>query len=273
MTTTAVRRTALAASAAALALLVTACGGSSDDGEGDDRASTAPSPTPSASASATGSATPSPENQRTHSSAELDMRALTQSDLDGITVTEVVKVDDATRDEVTAEDAACLPLALAQSGVAQADPAAAVKRSWASAPKEPSGKEQGGDPTERMYGMSKGLLTLSSYQGDGATKAVDALRKSFEACKDGFVFTAKGQRTRIDKVVPGDVAPAGADETVALTLTLDPEKGSSFPVKVIVTRKGSTLAAFAELNLGAAATGKDFPFPEDVAGAQVTKLG
>ncbi|MDV6288677.1 hypothetical protein R2F25_15130 [Streptomyces sp. UP1A-1] len=70
-----------------------------------------------------------------------------------------------------------------------------------------------------------------------------------------------------------DKAPGGADEAVAMTMTMVGEDGDEFPVKVVVTRKGATVASFTVLNLAAAGTGKDFAFPTEISDAQLAKLG
>ncbi len=111
MRTSSVRRTALAASAATLALLVTACGGSGDDQDKGDEGKGKPASTTSAAAPA-----------KALTAAELEKAALAQSDVkSGKVATKLPATDDIARDQVTTEDAACLPLAHAQNGVAQGE--------------------------------------------------------------------------------------------------------------------------------------------------------
>ncbi|MGW0813460.1 hypothetical protein ACWD00_09470 [Streptomyces viridiviolaceus] len=258
MRSTAVRRTALAASAAALALLATACGGSSDDGDkaGDGKAEA-------------GSTTQAAEAL---TAAELEKAALAQSDVKNGKVTEAAKTDDIAQDQVKPEKAECRPLVFAQTGIAAGDPAATVKRSWTEEPKKPAGDDVSEEALDSAFDLDKVLVTLASYEDGGAEAVLKDVNAAMSACADGFAYTGAGVKTRIDKVA-ADKAPAGADEAVAMTMTVTGEEGDKFPVKVAVTRKGSTVASFAVINLAAAATGKDFAFPMEIADAQLAKLG
>ncbi|MEU9590016.1 hypothetical protein AB0D84_09860 [Streptomyces sp. NPDC048193] len=259
MRSTAVRRTALAASAAALALLVTACGGSSDDGgEAGDGATDAGKNAPAAAKALT--------------AAELEKAALAQADVKNGKVTDAVATDDIAQDKVKAEKAECRPLSFAQTGVAAGEPAATVKRSWTEEPKKPAGDDISEEALNSAFDLDKVLVTLASYEDGGAEKAVADVKAAMSACAGGFSHTAAGVRTQVDKVV-ADKAPAGADEAVAMTLTVTGDEGDKFPVKVAVTRKGSTVASFTVINLAAAATGKDFAFPTEISDAQLAKLG
>jgi len=256
---TAVRRTALAACAAALALLATACGGSSDDGDtaGGDKAG----------------AGETTQAAKALTAAELEKAALTQSDVkNGKVATEVPASDDIAQDQVTAEDAACRPLAFAQTGVAPGEPAATVKRAWTEGPKKPSGDEVTEESLETAFDLDKVLVTLASYEDGGAESVLKDLDAAVGKCAGGYATTAAGEKAEIAKVAE-DQAPGGADEAIALTMTVVGEDGDKFPVKAVVTRKGSTVASFVALNLAAAASGKDFAFPTEIVDAQLAKLG
>ncbi|MBD0423043.1 hypothetical protein H0H10_28465 [Streptomyces sp. TRM S81-3] len=259
MRSTAVRRTALAASAAALALLATACGGSSDDGDtaGGDKAG----------------AGETTQAAKALTAAELEKAALTQADVkNGKVATKVPAADDIAKDQVKADNAACQPLSLAQTGVAQGEPAATVKRSWTEGPKKPAGDELTEEALESAFDLDKVLVTLASYEDGGAESALKDLKAAVGTCAGGFTTTAAGEKAEIAKVAE-DRAPGGADEAIALTLTTVGEDGDEFPVKAVVTRKGSTVASFVALNLAAAASGKDFAFPTEIVDAQLAKLG
>ncbi|NJP49306.1 hypothetical protein HCJ93_04255 [Streptomyces sp. SBST2-5] len=259
MKPTSVRRTALAASAAALTLLVTACGG---DGEKADEGKGASEPT----------AAPAPA-AKALTGAELEKAALAQSDVEkGKVAAEVPASDDLTADQVKAEDGACLPLARAQAGVAQGDPAATAKRSWTGEPKKPAADT---DPEEALgaaLDVSKMLITLASYEDGGAEKAMKGLSAAAEKCTGGFKTTTSGEKLEIAKVAT-TAAPKGGDESAAITLTLAAEGGLEAPNKVVAVRKGSTVVTFTVVNLAAMADGKDFEVPADVVDAQVSKLG
>ncbi|MGV9390742.1 hypothetical protein ACWDQL_16615, partial [Streptomyces olivaceus] len=106
MSSTAVRRTALAASAAALALLATACGGSSDDDAkaGDGK----PGAGRSASTDESGQSAPA---GKALTAAELEKVALAQADVkEGEVTTEIPAEDDVAKDQISTSDEACAPL-------------------------------------------------------------------------------------------------------------------------------------------------------------------
>ncbi|MFB7083937.1 hypothetical protein [Streptomyces sp. NPDC056296] len=263
MRLTAVRRTALAASAAALALLVTACGGSSDDDgkkSGGDKAE----------GGTTASADPAAAKALT--AAELEKAALAQADVDNGKVTKTSATDDVTKDKVKGGDAACEPLAFAETGVPLGEPAATAKRTWTEGPKKPSGDETTEEAIGAAFDLDKALVTLASYDDGGAEAVLKDVKEAAGKCAGGFTFTAVGETAKIAKVAE-DKAPGGADEAVAMTMTMVGDEGDEFPVKVVVTRKGSTVASFTVLNLASAGTGKDFPFPAEISDAQLAKLG
>ncbi|MFE9772437.1 hypothetical protein ACFYOV_12320 [Streptomyces sp. NPDC005931] len=263
MRTHAVRRTALAASAAALALLVTACGGSgdkdkADEGKGKDKGSSSASAAPAAKAL---------------TAAELEKAALAQADVkSGKVATRIAATDDITKDQVTSDDAACLPLARAQAGVAQGEPAATVKRSWTGEPKKPSADTKPEEALLAALDLEKMLITLASYDGGGAEQAMKDLNAAAGQCAGGFTATMGGEKLEVVKVAK-TAAPQGGDEGAAVTLTVAAEEGVKAPSKIVIVRKGATLVSFSVVNLGAFATGEDFDVPADIVGAQVAKLG
>ncbi|MFE6286184.1 hypothetical protein [Streptomyces sp. NPDC057877] len=259
MSSTAVRRTALAASAAALALLATACGGSSDDdgATSDDKA------TADQSAPAGGALT----------AAELEKVALAQADVEnGEVTTKVPAKDDVAKDQVSTDDEACLPLALAQSAVAQGEPTATVKRSWqgqTETPPESTGPD-GQDMT--TINVDKIMLNLASYPEGGAEQALKGLSTAAEKCADGFTVTSGSDKLKIAEVTTA-TAPEGGDEALAVSLGVDIGQDTDGLMKLVVVRKGATLASFSAVNLSSMMTGAEFDVPTDVVDAQVTKLG
>ncbi|MFC8839159.1 hypothetical protein ACFT8Q_03395 [Streptomyces griseoincarnatus] len=262
MRTSSVRRTALAASAAALALLVTACGGSGDDQDKADEGKGKAAPSTSAAAPA-----------KTLTAAELDKAALAQSDVKGGKVaTKLPATDDIAADQVKSEDAACQPLAHAQAGVAQGEPAATVKRSFTGDPVKPSADTKPEDALLAALDTEKVLINLASYEGDGAEQAVRGVVGAAEKCAGGFKATLVGEPMAVAKVATGD-APGGGDEGAAVTLTVAADEGVKAPAKIVLVRKGSTVVTFSAVNLASMATGKDFEVPADVVAAQVGKLG
>ncbi|MCX2926499.1 hypothetical protein [Streptomyces sp. NEAU-W12] len=261
MRTTAVRRTALAASATALALLVTACGGSdgSGSGKGDEgKADSSASAAPAAKAL---------------TAAELEKVALVQADVkDGKVLTKLPPAEDLAADKVEAEDKTCEPLAQMQVGVPVGSPTATVKRSWTGEPKRPT-KELGIEET-LLAGMDveKMLLTLTSHEDGGAEQVIKDVNTAVGECAGGFTYAAGGEKMKALKVEKTQ-APDEADEALAITMTLAADEDIKMPVKFVVVRKGATVASFTAANFASAATGTDFDFPTQVSDAQLAKLG
>lgn len=259
---TAVRRTVLAASAAALALLATACGGSSGDGDTDKVAAGKGEGSPAVAPTA-----------KALTAAELERAALAQSDVKSGKVTAKVPArDDIAVGKVTADDAACLPLARAQAGVAQGEPASTAKRSWLGTPKKPAAGSKPEDALLAALDVNKTLIGLASYDGGAAEAALKGLSTAARKCAGGFTATIDGEKTTFPEVATA-AAPQGGDEGVALTLTMAADEGVKAPVKVVVIRTGATLATFSTVNMAAMASGRDYQVPADVLAAQVAKLG
>ncbi|WP_073948312.1 hypothetical protein [Streptomyces kebangsaanensis] len=260
-----VRRTALAASAAALALLATACGGSSD---GDSKVEAGDGKTTQAEK------TPSAAPAKALTADELEKVALAQKDVDnGKVDTRITGADDVKKEQVKAEDAACQPLALTQASAAQGDPAATVKRVWTEAgKKKPSASDAMSE--EAMLAsldLDKVILTLASYEDGGAETVLKDTKASLEKCAGGFTYTGAGEKVKTLKVAETE-APEGADEALAMTMTIAADGGDKMIFKAVVARKDTTVASFVALNLAAAATGKDFEFPTRIVDTQLAKL-
>ncbi|MFH8527117.1 hypothetical protein ACH4GE_01700 [Streptomyces tendae] len=268
MSSTAVRRTALAASAAALALLVTACGGSSDDDSaaGDDKAKA------EQSAPAEGAGESAPAGKAL-TAAELEKVALAQADVkNGEVATELSADDQVAKDQISADDKACLPLVHVQGAVAQGEPAADVQRSWQGQSESPSESKgpDGQDMTD--IDVNKILLNVASYADGGAEEAMAGLKTAVEKCAGGFDATAGGDKMRVTKVSGAD-APKGGDEGITVNVGVATGGDGSGLMKLVVVRKGSTLATFSAVNLSSMMTGAEFEVPAEVVDAQVAKLG
>ncbi|MEU7467202.1 hypothetical protein AB0A94_01330 [Streptomyces sp. NPDC044984] len=260
MRTTAVRRTVLAASAAALALLATACGGSGDEdkagdskGKGDSTASAAPA-------------------AKALTAAELEKAALAQADVKDGKVAELPATDDIAADKVKAEDAACQPLAHLQMGVPAGSPAATVKRSWTGEPQKPAADASPEEALAAGLGAEKMIVTLASYEDGGAEQVIKDVDAAAGKCAGGFTYDAMGEPFKILSVEKTE-APGGADEAVAITAVLAAEEDVKTPMKLVVARKGATVASFTVTNFASAVTGKDFDFPTAISDAQLGKLG
>ncbi|MFI2505340.1 hypothetical protein [Streptomyces sp. NPDC018972] len=259
MRTTAVRRTVLAASAAALALLATACGGSGDEdkagdskGKGDSTASAAPA-------------------AKALTAAELEKAALAQADVKDGKVAELPATDDIAADKVKAQDAACQPLAHLQMGVPAGSPAATVKRSWTGEPQKPAADASPEEALAAGLGAEKMLITLASYEDGGAEQVIKDVDAAAGKCAGGFAYDAMGEPFKILTVEKTE-APGGADEAVAITAVLAAEEDVKTPMKLVVARKGATVASFTVTNFASVVTGEDFDFPTAVSDAQLGKL-
>ncbi|MER7485344.1 hypothetical protein ABTY20_05310 [Streptomyces sp. NPDC126497] len=263
MRTTAVRRTALAASAAALALLVTACGGSGDEDKADGDKGKGDS-------TASASAAPAAEAL---TADELKKAALVSGDVESGEVTDQVSPKDFVKqDEVEADDEACAALAYVQSGTVVGKPSATAQWMWIGEPDKSAAA--GGDAEDVMNAaldVTSVRATLAAYADGGAQKAMEELGKAVGDCAGGFAYTAQGEKVKNLKVAETE-APEGADEALALTATVDTE-GTKVPMKAVVARKGSTVAYFPAVNLASVGSGEDFEYPADVVRAQLAKLG
>lgn len=269
MSSTAVRRAALAASAAALALLATACGGSSDDDgvAGDDQAKA------DRSAPAADETHASAPADKALTAAELEEVALAPSDVkNGEVTTKVPAKDDVAKDQVSTDDKACLPIALAQAAVAQGEPAASVKRSWQGQTEAPSRSTDPGGQDMATISVDKIMLNLASYAEGGAEQALKELSTAAGKCAGGFVADSGADKLKIAEVTEA-TAPEGGDEAVALNIGVDIGKSTNGLMKLVVVRKGTTLASFSAVNLSSMMTGAEFQVPTDVVNAQVAKLG
>ena len=205
MSSTAVRRTALAASAAALALLATACGGSSDDdgAAGDDKAKAEQS----APAGDAGQSAPA---GKALTAAELEKVALAQADVkNGEVATELSADDQVAKSEISTDDKACLPLVHAQGAVAQGEPAADVQRSWQGQTESPSESKgpDGQDTTD--VDVNKILLNVASYADGGAEQAMAGLKTAVEKCAGGYDATVGSDKMRVTEVSGVDRLKSG----------------------------------------------------------------
>ncbi|MFC8565566.1 hypothetical protein ACFUIW_07345 [Streptomyces sp. NPDC057245] len=270
MSSTAVRRTAIAASAAALALLATACGGSSDDETkaGDDK----PSAAQSASTGESGRSGAASAGKAL-SAAELEKIALAQADVkSGEVATKIPAEEDVAKDQISTSDEACRPLVHVQGAVAQGEPAADVKRSWQGQTEAPSESKGPHGQDMTTIDVNQVMLNVASYEGDGAEQALKKLNAAAEKCAGGFDAGVGSDKMRVAEVTK-TAAPEGGDEGFAASVGVATGKDANGLMKLVVVRKGSTLASFGIVNLSSVMTGEDFDVPSDVIDAQVAKLG
>ncbi|MET9621006.1 MULTISPECIES: hypothetical protein [unclassified Streptomyces] len=250
MRATVLRRTVAAtAAAASLALALTAC---SSDGDakpkGEDPASA------SASAAPDVKALPA---------AQLEKLVVEQADLKGYQVQKAKAADVVTAGDVGADKPACEPLAEIMSSAAAGDPGSSAQRKAIEVRKDTSASP---DDIMGALGAPVTSVTLGSYGGEGAVKTFAALKEAGTACAGGFQVTSSGTKTKVSKIAPESVT--AGEEALAWTVTSDLE-GEPFVSKLVVFRKGNTLASFSTISF----SGTVKALPKVVVDAQAAKLG
>ncbi|GHB44661.1 lipoprotein [Streptomyces cirratus] len=266
MRTVLVRRAVLTASAVSLALLATACGsGRAHGAKADFKAG---SQTGSqASAGASGAVAAGPKGK---TAAELGTLLVTQADLPDHKL-EPVTDGEAQNDPIETDKAACKALAQAE-GMQPIGTSAAVARVVASGKPRP-GAVGGGAAQQPAAAVGAGLkvtatsVALVSYDGKGAEEAIAAVKDGVQACADGFSVTQAGEKTDVDGV-KADTPLSGGDEVVSFNTVMDLGDGDKNVTRVVVLRKGNTLATFTALSLSGEAEQ-----PKAVVDAQAKKLG
>ncbi|MET9373047.1 hypothetical protein ABZX98_02675 [Streptomyces sp. NPDC002992] len=250
MRATALRRTVITSSVASLALVLAACSGAKEDG--GDKGKDAPK----ASASAAPDA-------KALSVVELEKLIVEQADLKGYQVQKGESPDAPKSSDVTADKAACKPIADAMSLIATGDPAASAQRKAIAEPK----KDKAESPEDIMgaLGAPVTTVTLGSYDGQGAQDAFASLKKAGTECAGGFTLNIAGEQTKIGKIAPEPVT--AGEEAVAFTVTSDMD-GKPFITKAVAFRKGNTLASFSVISLA----GVVKELPTAVIDAQAAKL-
>ncbi|MFD9143080.1 hypothetical protein ACFVY7_20105 [[Kitasatospora] papulosa] len=259
MRATVVRRTALAAAAASLTLLATACSGSDSDAKGDGGAS-----------GAKDDASAKPSAVKALSSAELEKVSLEQGDVAGYKVTKTGPSDIAKPGEVTVDKKECEPIGFAFYGVERGSPVGNAGRKAVQEPK----KDESADPEDLLAGMldvTSSLVTLASYDGDGAQKSLAELRESAAKCATGgFTLSMKGSKQKVTKLTEEKVT--GGEEALAWRVQMG-EGDEAAPFKLVSLRQGGTVATFFSFNLGKTGADADFALPTALIDAQVKKLG
>jgi hypothetical protein len=274
MVRTVMPRSALVVSALSLAL-VTGCSSSDSDGADSAKASAPASASATATAAgdtaagdtATGAAATEPAG-KVMTSAELDKAILVTADVEGHTVEEMAEADLPKAEDVTSVKAeACTPIAQAMTGVVIGKPSSTAIRDVRAKAASPA---PGEDPLLAAFNITAVAVLLTAYDGTGSQDALASLKTAADACASGFTFTSDGDPEKVTKVT-ATTAPSGADEAVALTVEIEAD-GVKAPVKVVVARKGNTLAYFSALNPASLSTGADFEFPAQLVTAQLPKL-
>jgi hypothetical protein len=241
--------------------LITGCGGGSDDAdasEGSDKASA--SPTTAAKA---------------RSAAELEKLLLATADIKGYKVASGDDTLPKSKSEVKADKAECAPLAYAMSGLAPGDTDANASNTVTEVPASDTASKSPEDISEadieNAFNVEMTFVGLSSYEGDGAEKAMKSLSDGIEACSSGFGITAQGESQKITKVAAGKALGSG-DQSVAFSVDSDMDGEGTATFNTEVVRVGSTVTTYYTVNFATLATGKAADVPAAVVDAQAAKL-
>ncbi|MFI8854093.1 hypothetical protein ACIGW3_28400 [Streptomyces sp. NPDC053499] len=267
MRVAAVRRTVLAVSAVVVALGTTACGGGDKETGGKEAKSGEKSAKPAAKAL---------------SAKELEKLVIAQGDVKGREVKKPGKDDAFQAGDVTVEKAACKPVAQVLSALPAGKPAATAQRLVVHK-SEKAGKgippvDELADMTEQevedatidSLDITKTQTSLWSYDADGAHQALATLRKAGKKCAGGFMMTADGEKQQVTKISQEKMSVG--EEAVAWTVGTK-QDGTAADTKVVVFRKGTTLAGFSSFNIASVTRGEAYEQPTAVIDAQAAKLG
>ncbi|PWI17691.1 hypothetical protein DI272_28650 [Streptomyces sp. Act143] len=248
----------LTVSALSLALITGCSDNGSDDAKGTDaKESAAASSAPAAKAL---------------TSAELEKLLLAKGDVKDY---EVESGDDTlpkSKSDVKTDKAQCDPLAWATAALAPGETDANASNTVTanpSAAKDPS--ELSEADIEGAFDVSITFVGLSSYDGDGAEKALKAVSDGVTACSGGYGLKAEGENSKVTKVTTAKSSGAG-DESVAFAEDVDMDGEGTATFLTEVVRKGNTVATFYSVNLAALSKGGKTEIPADVVKAQVAKL-
>ncbi|MFD5626111.1 hypothetical protein [Streptomyces sp. NPDC127072] len=227
------------------------------------------------------------------SDAELDKLIIATGDAEGYDVTPATESDAfaSSKEEVKVVDEKCAPIAYVLTGFAPGDSTAYVNRQALPTPTEvePSASsskslddlteedlQDASDALTDALGSTMTIVSLSSYEGEGAQETLASVSDAVEGCAGGFTATAGAETQKFTKVAPGKSSGSG-DESVAFAVTVDAE-GTEAVVKGEVVRHGSTVATYYSISLAAfsgepGAGSTDYEIPAEIVKAQAAKLG
>ncbi|MCX5560107.1 hypothetical protein [Streptomyces sp. NBC_00038] len=265
-------RTGIAAAASVLSLaLATGCSDSGSDSGDGDKATGGKESTAAA---------------KVLSSSELEKAIIATGDADGFEVSSATDSEPfaSSKEKVKVVDEKCAPIAYVLTGFAPGDSEAAyLNRQVTPATEEikPSATssdslEDSLDSITDALNSTMTIVSLSSYEGDGAQETLASVSEAVEGCASGFTVAAGSDTQKFTKVA-SEKASGSGDESVAFAVTGDAE-GDEVVVKGEVVRHGSTVATYYSINLaafsGEAGAGTaDYDVPAEVIDAQAAKLG
>ncbi|WP_328750115.1 hypothetical protein OHT57_31770 [Streptomyces sp. NBC_00285] len=238
--------------------LITGCGGGSDD---DPKES-------GASKEAGASSSRSTATAKALSTAELEKLLLAKGDAAGYQADDGDDTLPKAKSEVKSDKAACAPLAHAMAGLAPGDADASVSNSLTKSP-EATGSPDASSLETLNVEMT--FVGLSSYDGDGAEKAVKAVSDGIAACSGGFTISAGGETQKITKVA--SERPSGkGDQSVAFSVGSDIDGQGAATFNTEVVRVGNTVSTYYSVDFASLESGKAAPVPTAVIDAQLAKL-
>ncbi|MGW2713519.1 hypothetical protein ACWC4J_31770 [Streptomyces sp. NPDC001356] len=258
-----VRLCATAAVSALSLALVTGCGDGGAKDSGDAKGPDAAKPAAKAL-----------------SAAELKKLILAKGEVPGY---EVGPVEGGIPDraKVTSDDAECRPVLQVFTGIAPGEPAADTSRmATEDKKKDPTddatslddladGKFE--DAINKSMDLDVTVVTLASYDGDGAERALKSVSDAVKACAGGFSGVQDGQKGKFTKVAEEKSSGTG-DASVAFTATNDAGEDGAMPLHAEVVRHGNTLATYTTINIGAMMSKKAYTVSAPVVKAQAAKL-
>ncbi|MFF7548527.1 hypothetical protein ACFZCU_33525 [Streptomyces canus] len=251
-------RIGAAATVSVLSLaLITGCGGGSDD----DSKESGPSKETGA-ASSPSTTTPA----KALSAAELEKLLLAKGDVTGYEAADGDDTLPKAKSEVKTDKADCAPLAHAMAGLAPGDTDASVSNTLT---KSPDATPSSGE--EAVLNVEMTFVGLSSYDGDGAEKAVKAVSDGIAACSGGFTITAEGEKQKITKVASGKASGKG-DESVAFSVGADMDGEGTATFNTEVVRVGNTVSTYYTVDFASLESGKAAAVSTAVVDAQLAKL-
>lgn len=279
MKRSALARPAIAVVTSALALaLATGCSSDGSSAGGSD----------SGSSDKAGGAEKSTAAAKALSDTELKKLLIGKSDAAGYRFEAADQSDQfaSSKEDITVVDEKCAPLAYVLTGFAPGDSTAYVNTmatpvagdATASPSKdlEDMTEEEVDDALNSITDTLGGTITivsLSSYEGEGAQKTMSSVSDAVESCAGGFQATAKGDTEKFTEVA-AEKASGSGDESVAFAVTGGADSGGAV-VHAEVVRHGGTVATYYSLSLAAFgndAKAKDYDIPADLIKAQAAKL-
>lgn len=251
----------LCATAAVGALSLALLTGCSDEGSKKDSKGSAKGSGSSSSSSAPAA--------KALTAAELEKLLLAQGEVTGYKVNSGDDTLPKSKAEVKTDKPACDPLAWATGGLAPGDTDA--NASNAVAEDRASTATASPEDLADAFDVDMTFVGLSSYEGDGAEKAMKAVSDGVTACAGGYGLAAGGEDSKVTKVAAEKASGLG-DESIAFAVDVDMDGDGTATFHTEVVRKGNTIATFYTVNFAALASGGAHEIPAAVVEAQVAKL-